>query len=176
MSTQGPDTEQSKPEGSTHETSHANAEQEIAHSALLTDNIVRKMLELNRQYDAFSTSLLGRSTQVYDTPTVSCEEAIAQLRGNSASVIVMDGVYVSPEDGARMAQALASNTSVKRLRMTECGINDAVAKSIAEALKVNTTLEDLQLSTNAIHDEGLIALGEALRESASIKFFAVRCT
>jgi len=69
----------------------------------------------------------------------------------------------------KLAAALKTNTSVKSLDFSECGIDDSSGKYLAEALKINNTLQELNLFYNALETWSLYHLGEALKVNRSLQ-------
>lgn len=65
------------------------------------------------------------------------------------------------------ATAIGANTSVTELTMAGTRTSDSVAFELAEALKTNTTLKKLNLETNYLSAKGVKSIIEALNESGN---------
>lgn len=80
--------------------------EELHPSPLVTQETVAYMVRLNQSYEAFASSLLCKSPVVYDTPTLSCEDAVATLEGKEATAVVMDGIEVNTEVRRKLTLSL----------------------------------------------------------------------
>ena len=78
---------------------------------------------------------------------------------------------VSKQDAIRgtLAKQLKNNTTLKQLRLYECGLNSQSAESLAEALTTNKHLEQLSVGDNALCDDGIQHLAHALRVNHGLK-------
>ena len=72
-----------------------------------------------------------------------------------------------------ISKALLKNTSLLKLDLSSCDIEDFGCGLISEALKINTTLIDINLSYNNIRNMGAKFISEALKENTSIKFISL---
>ena len=68
---------------------------------------------------------------------------------------------------AALAAALANNTTVKTVNVTQAGIGEEGAGVLAEALAVNTALRSLNLFGNRIGDGGARALARCVLDPAA---------
>ncbi|NWW91625.1 TMOD1 protein, partial [Rhynochetos jubatus] len=66
------------------------------------------------------------------------------------------------------AEALRSNTHVKKFSIVGTRSNDPVALALAETLKVNNTLRSLNVESNFVSGSGILALVEALQGNTSL--------
>nr|1IO0_A Chain A, TROPOMODULIN [Gallus gallus] len=66
------------------------------------------------------------------------------------------------------AEALKTNTYVKKFSIVGTRSNDPVAFALAEMLKVNNTLKSLNVESNFISGSGILALVEALQSNTSL--------
>ncbi|KFQ70002.1 Tropomodulin-1 [Phaethon lepturus] len=66
------------------------------------------------------------------------------------------------------AEALKSNTYVKKFSIVGTRSNDPVAFALAEMLKVNNTLKSLNVESNFISGSGILAVVEALQGNTSL--------
>ena len=67
------------------------------------------------------------------------------------------------------AEQLTNNTTLKRLRLINCGLSSLNAKSLAKALTANRHLKVLSVSKNALCDDGIQHLAHALRVNQGLK-------
>lgn len=70
---------------------------------------------------------------------------------------------------SKLANALRDNTTLSRLHLQGCLINDENAIEIAKALKTQNRIQYIDLGRNLIGDEGLKALCESFQYCACIK-------
>ena len=56
---------------------------------------------------------------------------------------------------AHIATALQINTTMRKLRISNCSISDEGAESLAGALAVNRSLQDLDIRHNEISDNAI---------------------
>lgn len=66
------------------------------------------------------------------------------------------------------AEALKSNTYVKKFSIVGTRSNDPIAYALAEMLKVNTVLKSLNVESNFISGSGILALIEALQNNKTL--------
>ena len=76
--------------------------------------------------------------------------------------------FVSRTSIAAFSQALAVNTSLTTLYLSQNSIGAEGATSLSQALAVNTSLATLDLSVNGIRPEGAISLSQALAVNTSL--------
>lgn len=84
--------------------------------------------------------------------------------------VVGNQVFLSlPRDEVvKAAEAFATNTHIKCVRMTMLRLDDAFASALAKSLEANTTLEKLILESNAIGSEGILAIVQCLGTNTSV--------
>ena len=70
----------------------------------------------------------------------------------------------------KLANAIATNTTLKRLYLYNNKISDEGAKLLANALKKNNTLEGLDLSENNIGDDGARCIAEVLAVNKTLQW------
>ncbi|KAJ3064122.1 hypothetical protein HDU98_000149 [Podochytrium sp. JEL0797] len=96
---------------------------------------------------------------------------IKLLQENSASLTVLDlkdcAVFTMAHGGA-IAEALAENTHLKELHLSNCNLNTATATDLAAALRINASLLILNLENNAIAPLGIKHLAESLAVNSSL--------
>lgn len=80
----------------------------------------------------------------------------------------LSGNVLSLEAVQALACALEANTTVKKLMLSNTGIEDAGATAIGCALERNTSLTKLLMSYNQITDVGALPIREALRINNAI--------
>lgn len=71
--------------------------------------------------------------------------------------------------GTAFFDALARNTSLKKLYLKDCNLGDAHVTALGEALKLNSTLEEVDLSDNALTSAGCVALAQGLESNSALK-------
>lgn len=76
--------------------------------------------------------------------------------------LVFQGNWVGPRSGPSLNPCLSSNTALKYLSLSDCGLNDLGTTSISVGLGNNRGLKTLILSQNHIGNEGATALAESL--------------
>ena len=64
---------------------------------------------------------------------------------------------------ARIANALLTSTTMRKLDINSCDISDVGAESLATALGVNRSLYELDISYNKIGNKGIVHIGNALQ-------------
>ena len=67
------------------------------------------------------------------------------------------------------AEQLKHNTTLRELRLTECGLNSQSAESLAETLTTNKYLKRLRVSNNSLCDDGIQHLAHALRVNQGLE-------
>ena len=73
------------------------------------------------------------------------------------------------EDGAViLAHAMATNSTVTHLRLSNNGVGDSGAAALAKAVEINSTLTELDLSDNRIGDSGAAALAKAVEINSTL--------
>jgi Leucine Rich repeat len=95
--------------------------------------------------------------------------------------LYLDWQEVGPEDATLLTEELATNTSLKELRLSGQRFGDDGAIAIAsvlsnESIKLSTnkTLKKLFLYRSEIADGGMAALGQALTRNYSLEALGVR--
>ncbi|KAM4709600.1 tropomodulin-1 [Discoglossus pictus] len=66
------------------------------------------------------------------------------------------------------AEAMKTNTHVKKLSIVGTRSNDPVAFALADMLKVNSTLKSLNVESNFISGTGILALIESIQQNTSL--------
>ncbi|TYZ59738.1 hypothetical protein PybrP1_009813 [[Pythium] brassicae (nom. inval.)] len=75
--------------------------------------------------------------------------------------------------------ALANNSSLKKLYLKDCKLTDAHLLALGGALQHNATLEEVDLSDNALTHAGCVALAHGLESNVALKVLMLsnnRCT
>ncbi|KAI8807483.1 hypothetical protein BJ742DRAFT_811792 [Cladochytrium replicatum] len=70
--------------------------------------------------------------------------------------------------GTTLASALANNTHLKHLNLSNTKLQTQTAIEIAEAMKTNRSLQVLNLEENQVGPAGIKALAEMLKENTSL--------
>jgi Ran GTPase-activating protein (RanGAP) involved in mRNA processing and transport len=79
------------------------------------------------------------------------------------------GIYCSDDGAAALGQALASNTSLRKLCVEGRAVRELGSRSIGLALLTNTTLQRLEMRNNNWGEAGGDALEQALAHNTSLK-------
>ncbi|EGD81163.1 hypothetical protein PTSG_11203 [Salpingoeca rosetta] len=80
----------------------------------------------------------------------------------------LDGNELTLQQTQELAQALASNTTLRVLSLAGCGLGDEHMQALSQAL-ASTTVKQLSVWGNAIGDEGASALAAALPSCQSLQ-------
>ena len=86
----------------------------------------------------------------------------------SLTTLNLSDNYIGAEGAFSLSQALAVSTSLTTLNLSDNSIFDEGATSLSQALAVNTSLTTLDLSLNYIGAEGAFSLSQALAVSTSL--------
>ncbi|XP_068756025.1 protein NLRC3-like [Montipora capricornis] len=86
----------------------------------------------------------------------------------SLTTLVLSENSIGDEGAASLSQALAVNTSLTTLDLSYNSIGDEGAASLSQALAVNTSLTTLDLSDNSIGNAGATSLSQALAVNTSL--------
>eukprot|EP01028_Stygiella_incarcerata_P004572 TRINITY_DN2007_c1_g1_i1.p1 TRINITY_DN2007_c1_g1~~TRINITY_DN2007_c1_g1_i1.p1 ORF type:complete len:507 (-),score=112.39 TRINITY_DN2007_c1_g1_i1:150-1502(-) len=111
---------------------------------------------------------------------IGAEGAIkmAQMLEKNSSLATLDlswNNYIGDKGCVGIAKVLETRTSLKKLRLRDCGIGSDGAISIAQMLAKNYSLLTLDLSKNGrIGDEGCIQIAQRLETNASLKELCIR--
>jgi Ran GTPase-activating protein (RanGAP) involved in mRNA processing and transport len=98
-------------------------------------------------------------------------EALSEWIGSSSCPLVrlfIRDTSMGDQGASAIADALETNTSLRSLSLTSCGITAVGATSLGRALIENETLSRLSLAHNRIGVDGLIALASGIRESMTL--------
>jgi len=111
---------------------------------------------------------------------VDLNKVLQQLTSNDASLVSLnlnsyqyigdDKTEQSPggEQAIQVARALANNSSLTELQMSNAHVNTDGARELAKMLEQNKTLAILNLETNDITGDGIISICESLRKNGSL--------
>lgn len=105
----------------------------------------------------------------------TAKQWIEEVAANDASLQVLDltksaSFCMKAEENTRLlCEALKTNTSITKLILRECELNDAGMEALAEALKVNHVIEEIDLSKNHISTAGGMCLAAGLAENRGVK-------
>ena len=69
----------------------------------------------------------------------------------------------------QLCAALRTNEHVKKLDLTDCGINDACCAMIGELMKENKIIQHLVLNKNKIKDDGCTSLANGLARNTTLR-------
>ncbi|KAI8846343.1 hypothetical protein BC829DRAFT_398671 [Chytridium lagenaria] len=97
--------------------------------------------------------------------------AIKLLSENDPGLTVLDlkdCAVFTIQHGTALASALASNTYLKELNLSNTRTQTITGVDIAEALKTNESLEVLNLENNQIGPQGIKALAESLEKNKKL--------
>ncbi len=121
----------------------------------LRSNATLKSLDLS-----FTNTLLEGTLSIFEA-----------LKANSTlEILVYSGNYVGGGDGGKVVfEALAVNSSLKRLFLSKTDLGSKGAIFIADAIKINSTLEQLYMAWNAIQCVGTEQMSAALKVNSSLK-------
>ncbi|XP_015775400.1 PREDICTED: nucleotide-binding oligomerization domain-containing protein 2-like isoform X3 [Acropora digitifera] len=95
----------------------------------------------------------------------SFDKEMAQYFGSHLNLQTVDCSRLNKELVAVCIEALKTNSTVTRLVVHDCNIDDANAAELAGQLKENSTL---QLSGNRVGNEGADALAKGLKENSTL--------
>ena len=119
--------------------------------------------------------MLGRSSGAIGSPSsMTPSKGVAAVEENDPSMTVlnMNGnvsfVMKHREYCERLGSAIAKNTHLKELRLSNCEIDSVSAKFLAQGLAVNKSIRVVDLSKNKISNEGSSEIAEALKKNATI--------
>ncbi|XP_068748870.1 NLR family CARD domain-containing protein 3-like isoform X2 [Montipora capricornis] len=96
------------------------------------------------------------------------DKEMAQFFGSHLQLQEADCGGLNKELAAVCIETMKTNSTVTRLHLRQCNVDDASASALAERLKENSTLTSLTLSYNAIGDVGADALAEGLKENSTL--------
>jgi len=100
----------------------------------------------------------------------SNDPSLVSLNLNSYLFLGDDKTEQSPggEQAIQIAHALANNTSLTELQMSNAHVNTDGARELAKMLEQNKSLAILNLETNDITGEGIISIIESLRKNDTL--------
>jgi Leucine Rich repeat len=104
----------------------------------------------------------------------SMEQLFDRVAANDPTLtdleVVGNQVFLSlPRDEVvKAAEAFATNSHIKSVRMTMLRLDDVFASSLARSLEASTTIEKLILESNAIGSAGILALVRCLGRNKSV--------
>lgn len=78
---------------------------------------------------------------------------------------------ISDEKFDSLFEALANNTHLETLSLTNVGLTDKHAYSLADALEKNNTLRVLNVETNFISPTGIVRLVKSLLKTKTVEEF-----
>ena len=129
--------------------------------------------------DKFRSNLRFAHELINECKTCSGNKISANLDrafGESLDLVGVDSggfIYLNLQNSEPIEtffQALAFNSTVLSLKLSDWHFSTKVLNSLAEALRVNTSLSSLDLQSNLINWDGAKALAEALRCNTSLSF------
>ena len=130
----------------------------------LTTNAISQMYRMNELVKQKTIDLYNEGLRDEDIDVLI--KAIGQ--NIAPEGLCLDGNKLTLADG-KLANAIAKNTTIKKLRLSYNNINDEGIKHLANALKENNTLEVLDLGSNNIGDEGAKCLADMLVANKSLQ-------
>ncbi|XP_072215841.1 tropomodulin-1 [Excalfactoria chinensis] len=99
------------------------------------------------------------------------EETLKRIQSNDPDLeeVNLNNIMNIPVPTLKaFAEALKTNSYVKKFSIVGTRSNDPVAFALAEMLKVNNTLKSLNVESNFISGSGILALVEALQSNTSL--------
>uniref|UniRef100_A0A8C2STM9 Tropomodulin 1 n=1 Tax=Coturnix japonica TaxID=93934 RepID=A0A8C2STM9_COTJA len=99
------------------------------------------------------------------------EETLKRIQNNDPDLeeVNLNNIMNIPVPTLKaFAEALKTNSYVKKFSIVGTRSNDPVAFALAEMLKVNNTLKSLNVESNFISGSGILALVEALQSNTSL--------
>lgn len=93
-------------------------------------------------------------------------QELTSIKNNTC--IELNYLNLSTQEVIQLAQALAHNTSVKKLELNECTIDKNAANTLAEALNQNKNLKFLYFNNVRFDTEALAILARSLGNNSSI--------
>jgi len=121
-----------------------------------------------------------KSGTLQDRPRSDMEQLFDKIAANDASIDQVDIVgnlrFMSLQDEEKLkaARAFATNTHVKKVKLSMLQLDDKFAAALGESLKTNCTIDQLLLDSNAISGEGMKALFGGLAVNTNISELQVR--
>jgi Ran GTPase-activating protein (RanGAP) involved in mRNA processing and transport len=91
---------------------------------------------------------------------------LTELTIRKMTLGVTDLGYSRIED---LASVLAQNTTLTKLSLLSCGVDDISVQRLVNSLATNTNLEEIKLEVNKITDVGAQAMGELLKINKTLK-------
>ena len=102
---------------------------------------------------------------LFEDNSVTCA-ALTKLISSEVTVVEavnLEMNQLSPEDGVMIGESLASNSSLKMLRLNDNSVSNSGALAIGTSLQSHKSLVFLDLSNNNIGAEGVKSLADALQ-------------
>nr|XP_057910959.1 leiomodin-1 [Doryrhamphus excisus] len=99
------------------------------------------------------------------------DELMEQVRRDEPSLVelnVNNSEVIKTKTLMDFAEALRSNTHVKKVAMANCRADDHVAYAISGTLRHNTTITSINLDSNHLTGKGILALIQALQHNATL--------
>ena len=90
---------------------------------------------------------------------------MAAVEKHQVAKLLLNDNQLGPEGGAKLAEALKTNTTLTKLDLPGNQLGPEGIASLAEALKTNTTLTTLDLERNKINDQAALAAIESILEA-----------
>lgn len=104
------------------------------------------------------------------SPDVAARRFLLSLRINdSIQELSLSGARIGDDSAVHLADALAQNKTLTKLRIRSNNISCVGAEKIAKALKENKTLEVLDISGNRLGDKGAEAFAEMLVKNSHLQ-------
>ena len=134
--------------------------------------------------DKFRSNLSFAHELINECKTCSGNKISANLDcafGESLDLVGVDSggfIYLNLQNSEPIEtffQALAFNSTVSSLKLSDWHFSTKVLNSLAEALRVNTSLSSLDLQSNLINWDGAKSLAKALRINSSLSFLKLSC-
>jgi NLR family CARD domain-containing protein 3 len=116
---------------------------------------------LSKYKPKVTTAMFGGTQVTFRGITILAQEVLST---NSAHLqrLYIRNAPITDIGAAALAQALASNTTLRCLSLAKCHITEDGAKMISNSLRRNSTLTRLSLEVNQIGDKGFREICEAI--------------
>ena len=138
------------------------------HKCLDTHSAVTTLLNINMGLNGISHHGLHHLSTLLK---IGCIDCLNLAYNNLLSE--QDTIHATSDT---FTEQLKYNTTLKILRLQECGLTSLSAESLAEVLTTNKHLETLIISDNPLCDDGIQHLAHALRVNQGLKtLFLVSC-
>lgn len=135
-----------------------------------------------RDSSSHSSSITGNNGTVIAAGPVSSEAKdelsplLKQIRHNDIAVkaVVLGSRFIGASRSCQLAMALADNTHITHVDLSDNGMGTAGAKAMAAALLTNTSITELHMGFNSIQNEGADAIAHAIAKNCTLTELRLR--